>query len=556
MTTTTHCDLLAVYPKYAATAPPSSRPPPALHRCSCAHLRRRCAHRPRCVPRTALIHAASLIYTTHCSHRAPLPLCSSTPPPCPFTLPHDPHRIQRRPRCRRDHPSMWPPPPSSTPSLNSSPHGRPVTQQPPRLFPSRTTHSLHLLRASNVLAILLLLKAPCATKTTRIFLSLGGYALLPQAPPVSAPRQSALCFNLDVDNFNARHTYVASHQSSLISTSSTRGNSARALTGDGTSSIRHFMRKSCASSRSFRIADIDAQILELERTLSSLKEEKDFLRARLAIYTYPVLTLPNEIVSEIFVQVLPDFPRYPPPIGPLSPYPLCQICRKWRDYSVLYPSAVERHFIVVPQGWESSAETPLGTFLKNSRLVELRRMIIDHFHHTELSLPRLRGLNLGYSIEELVTPFVAPLYSVLSSELSPVPSSRGFQLTVITVLWVKLKDYSYLMNQLASGATGDYSHINSPGPCGGSRSQKTFFAAQDDTVDSITALVTRSGCNLRELSIINVQTTHVTAYHDAFPSTLLASSLEITEPFLIDRWEDDAESSDSDDESEGTDSED
>jgi hypothetical protein len=85
---------------------------------------------------------------------------------------------------------------------------------------------------------------------------------------------------------------------------------------------------------------------------------------------------------------------------------------------------------------------------------------------------------------------------------------------------------------------------------------ETFFAAQDDTVDSITALVTRSGCNLRELSITNVQTAHVTAYHDAFPSTLLASSLEITEPFLIDRWEDDAESSDSDDESEGTDSED
>ncbi|KAJ7885871.1 hypothetical protein B0H14DRAFT_2241169, partial [Mycena olivaceomarginata] len=80
-----------------------------------------------------------------------------------------------------------------------------------------------------------------------------------------------------------------------------------------------------------RIADIDAQILELERTLSSLKDEKDSLRSRQAIYIYPVLTLPNEIVSEIFVQVLPDFPRCPPPIGPLSLYLLCQICRKWRD---------------------------------------------------------------------------------------------------------------------------------------------------------------------------------------------------------------------------------
>ncbi|KAJ7702953.1 hypothetical protein B0H14DRAFT_3173314 [Mycena olivaceomarginata] len=66
-------------------------------------------------------------------------------------------------------------------------------------------------------------------------------------------------------------------------------------------------RAARAADRS-RIADIDAQILKLERTISSLKEEKDSLRGQLATYTYPVLTLPNEIVSEIFVQFLPDFP--------------------------------------------------------------------------------------------------------------------------------------------------------------------------------------------------------------------------------------------------------
>jgi hypothetical protein len=88
---------------------------------------------------------------------------------------------------------------------------------------------------------------------------------------------------------------------------------------------------------------------------------------------------------------------------------------------------------------------------------------------------------------------------------------------------------------------------------------ETLFAALDDPIDSITALVTRSGCNLRELSITDPNTAHITAYHDAFPSTsLVFSSLDITELFLID-WEDeleDAESSDSDDESEGTDFED
>jgi hypothetical protein len=89
---------------------------------------------------------------------------------------------------------------------------------------------------------------------------------------------------------------------------------------------------------------------------------------------------------------------------------------------------------------------------------------------------------------------------------------------------------------------------------------ETLFAAQDDPVDSIAALVTRSGCNLRELSITDANHAHTAAYHNAFPWTsLVLSSLDITEPFLIDRWEDeleDAESSDSDDESLGTDSED
>ncbi|KAJ7701034.1 hypothetical protein B0H14DRAFT_762235 [Mycena olivaceomarginata] len=87
-----------------------------------------------------------------------------------------------------------------------------------------------------------------------------------------------------------------------------------------------------------RIADIEAQILKLERSLSSLKEEKDTIRTRLAAYTYPVLTLPNETVSEIFVHFLPVFPRYPPPIGLLSPYLLCQICRKWRDIAFSTPA--------------------------------------------------------------------------------------------------------------------------------------------------------------------------------------------------------------------------
>ncbi|KAJ7885859.1 hypothetical protein B0H14DRAFT_1329980 [Mycena olivaceomarginata] len=217
---------------------------------------------------------------------------------------------------------------------------------------------------------------------------------------------------------------------------------------------------------------------------------------------------------------------------------------------------------------------------------------------TELSLPCLRSLKLQYSIEEMITPLVAPLLQhvvLLTFDALLSSTFPWFQLTVITVLWMKLDEYSYLMNQLVNVVhcrlriypTGNLSlgHItlvhletcilenSSRYPASSGiiatltlpalrrfQIAETLFADEDDPVNSITALVTRSGCDLRELSIPDAQTAHVTAYHEAFPSTsLVFSSLDITEPldFLVD-WEDereDAESFDSDDESEGTDSE-
>ncbi|KAJ7672404.1 hypothetical protein DFH06DRAFT_1319828 [Mycena polygramma] len=87
-----------------------------------------------------------------------------------------------------------------------------------------------------------------------------------------------------------------------------------------------------------RIADLDAQISDLESSLKSLKEKRKSAQDRLDAYTYPVLTLPHEITSEIFIRFLPAYPECPPPIGLLSPYLLCQICRKWRDIAFATPA--------------------------------------------------------------------------------------------------------------------------------------------------------------------------------------------------------------------------
>ncbi|KAJ7717706.1 hypothetical protein B0H16DRAFT_1897838 [Mycena metata] len=87
-----------------------------------------------------------------------------------------------------------------------------------------------------------------------------------------------------------------------------------------------------------RIAVVEARILELKRSLFCLEEERSLLQDRLDAYTYPVLTLPNEIVSEIFLHFLPVYPETPPIIGSSSPNVLGHICRKWREISLSTPA--------------------------------------------------------------------------------------------------------------------------------------------------------------------------------------------------------------------------
>ncbi|KAJ7707230.1 hypothetical protein B0H16DRAFT_1393315, partial [Mycena metata] len=89
-------------------------------------------------------------------------------------------------------------------------------------------------------------------------------------------------------------------------------------------------RLSLAADRA-RIAVIKAKILELER-------ENDLLQDRLDAYTYPVLNLPNELVSEIFIHFLPVYPDPPPIIGRASPNVLGQVCRKWREITFQTPA--------------------------------------------------------------------------------------------------------------------------------------------------------------------------------------------------------------------------
>ncbi|KAJ7320832.1 hypothetical protein DFH08DRAFT_387805 [Mycena albidolilacea] len=116
-----------------------------------------------------------------------------------------------------------------------------------------------------------------------------------------------------------------------------------------------------------RIADLDTQIQDLQRSLSVLQRERSLVQGRLDAYNYPVLTLPNEIICEIFTRFLPIYPKCPPLIGPLSPIFLTHICRGWRKIALSFAALWRATDI----SWNHSAPDVVSAVLSRSGLCPL-----------------------------------------------------------------------------------------------------------------------------------------------------------------------------------------
>ncbi|KAF7377530.1 F-box domain-containing protein [Mycena sanguinolenta] len=86
------------------------------------------------------------------------------------------------------------------------------------------------------------------------------------------------------------------------------------------------------------VVALAAQILDLENSISALRVEQAQVQSRLDSYKYPVLTLPTEIVTQIFIRVLPPYPGYLSLTGTLSPTSLTHLCHQWREIAISTPS--------------------------------------------------------------------------------------------------------------------------------------------------------------------------------------------------------------------------
>ncbi|KAJ7935126.1 hypothetical protein B0H13DRAFT_2472932 [Mycena leptocephala] len=315
-----------------------------------------------------------------------------------------------------------------------------------------------------------------------------------------------------------------------------------------------------------RIADLEAQILDLERSLSALRNEKVLVQERLDAYKYPVLTLPNEIVSEIFIHFLPVYPLCPPLAGILSPTSLTQICRKWRDIALATPAlwrALESRccpLSIHTNEYEEWIHVPeiLSTLVPHcARWEHLRLRLLSHF--PDGPLPLLRHLDLTLEkYSDLTFPNMpllrtAVLHNVANSKIG-LPWSQLTSLTLraiypdecLSILQQTLNlvhcDVHWEADVFRSDSNGARPKITFPylesltlwNPnddlviwhldtfiVPALRSLTTperFLGPGSNPIESLASFMSKSGCRLQEVCITGLRTVSGRSFRQAFPS--------------------------------------
>ncbi|KAJ7777135.1 hypothetical protein B0H16DRAFT_948840 [Mycena metata] len=92
------------------------------------------------------------------------------------------------------------------------------------------------------------------------------------------------------------------------------------------------------SSQYARLRQLDKAIPELQATLERLIEKRRALRRE--VMAYPILILPNELTSEIFINCLSPGRVMPTPLAP--PLLLAQVCSQWRAIALALPELWSR----------------------------------------------------------------------------------------------------------------------------------------------------------------------------------------------------------------------
>ncbi|KAK7024899.1 F-box domain-containing protein [Favolaschia claudopus] len=291
------------------------------------------------------------------------------------------------------------------------------------------------------------------------------------------------------------------------------------------------------------IQELQAQISALERAISLLHAARKPAQERLNSYKYPILTLPNEIIAEIFLQFLPPYPSAPPLLGALSPTRLTHICRRWRDIACKTPElwraidmdpmnddqlpmSLDRTIFLTGLWASRSGHCPLSIRLGayHDPLSTLAPLIPhrDRWEHLTLRIENTRPLRaiqgafpllksfdirLGSPISDdvVVTLQNLPLLStvVLDDFRTPHISLPWSQLTSLTLSWIYIEHCISILRQTTHLVHCTFDLYFHPG-------------TQNDFVELV----------LPQLETLDVQTDAVSPLYGHFFQCLVAPALQ------------------------------
>ncbi|KAF7356418.1 F-box domain-containing protein [Mycena venus] len=214
---------------------------------------------------------------------------------------------------------------------------------------------------------------------------------------------------------------------------------------------RYALGMSALEEDRIRVADLDVQIGDLEHRLRALRIEKALAQERIDSYKYPVLTLPNEIVSEIFIHFLPIYPLCPPLTGNLSPTLLTHICRKWREIALETPAlwrAISLSYEAIPFArnvhigylWlTQSRYCPLSIDLDENyeRGIDFTEVFANFaLHRSRFEHLRLEFASSLPALEGPMPPAPRPISATLNDIAALTVTLPWAQLTSITFFYV------------------------------------------------------------------------------------------------------------------------
>ncbi|KAJ7610234.1 hypothetical protein FB45DRAFT_1066392 [Roridomyces roridus] len=141
------------------------------------------------------------------------------------------------------------------------------------------------------------------------------------------------------------------------------------------------------------LAELNAEISTLQTQLARLRVDRKRVFDKLAAIVYPVLTLPDDVTAEIFLQYVRDYRYNRLKCGPMV---LASVCKSWREVALSNPRLWSRFDTGLTPGVWDLKPTLLQMFISRSGQLPLTlRITLGFLSPSELEVLDIVGKHIS-----------------------------------------------------------------------------------------------------------------------------------------------------------------